>query len=312
MFVDQLHPLSAPQQVQHERGDQGREESPADVFAMGRNYCAWVLRLNAQRAKSALANLAQRTCAEPGSNYINVKGLVTMSRPVTVLLPKSHRHDVVQLLSGDANVGVELGIAEGVFSERMVQSGRFARFIGIDMYADDHDVAQYKRALKRIGIWSDYKLLRMRFDEAIDLFEDESLDFVYVDGYAHGGEEGGRTIFEWFRKVRVGGLIAGDDYSPAWPLVVKAVDTFALQLGQVIHLTEVTEADNPYCRYPTWAIRKERSVALAAPAALVREGQRANARVLREKEGGWVKQQLKAWLPPTVIAQLKRLRSAGS
>jgi hypothetical protein len=57
-------------------------------------------------------------------------------------------------------------------------------------------------ALRRVGLRAAYKLLRMRFDEAIDLFDDASLDFVYVDGYAHGGEEGGETIFEWFRKVR--------------------------------------------------------------------------------------------------------------
>ena len=167
------------------------------------------------------------------------------------VIPQSHRHDVVNLLDGDQNVGIELGVAEGVFSERMLASGRFKHFIGIDMYADGHDVEQYKRTLRRLGLKSSYKLLRMRFDEAFDLFDDESLDFVYVDGYAHGGEEGGETIFNWYSKVKVGGVIAGDDYSPAWPLVCKAVDEFASQLGAPILLTEITEPDNPYCRYPT-------------------------------------------------------------
>ncbi|HOA94537.1 MAG TPA: hypothetical protein PKJ79_12325, partial [Quisquiliibacterium sp.] len=106
------------------------------------------------------------------------------------VLRNCQRHDVVHLLEGNDNVGVELGVAEGVFSERMVRSGRFSTFIGIDMYADLHDTAEYKRALRRVGLQAPYKLLRMRFDEAIDLFDDGSLDFVYVDGYAHGGEEG--------------------------------------------------------------------------------------------------------------------------
>lgn len=226
------------------------------------------------------------------------------------VLKGAQRHDVLNLLGGQGKQGVELGVAEGIFSERMMQSGRFARFIGIDMYGDDHDVQQYKRALRRMGLWSDYKLLRMRFDEAFDLFEDGSLDFVYVDGYAHGGEEGGQTIFDWFRKVKVGGVLAGDDYSPDWPLVVRAVDEFARQLGQPIYVTEITEPDNPYCRYPSWAIRKERDVAVRAPAGLIKEGLRANARVLRAKEGGWLKQQLKAWLPPSVITALKRIRGS--
>ncbi len=135
-------------------------------------------------------------------------------------LKNYYRHDVVRLLSGNDNVGVELGIAEGIFSERMVKSGRFSTYIGIDMYADaSHTTCQYKRALARCGLCSNYKLLRMRFDEAIDLFDDESLDFIYVDGYAHGGEEGGETIFNWYRKLKVGGVMSGDDYHSDWPLV---------------------------------------------------------------------------------------------
>lgn len=227
------------------------------------------------------------------------------------VLPGTLRHDIVQLLEGADNVGVELGVAEGVFSERMAASGKFSHFLGIDMYADEHDVKQYKRTLRRLGVWSGYKLLRMRFDEAIDLFEDESLDFIYVDGYAHGGEEGGQTIFDWFAKLKVGGVIAGDDYDPAWPLVVKAVDAFALQLDATVLLTEKTEPDNPYCRYPTWAIRKESSsLRIEVPQALVRQGRAASLAVARRKEGGILKRSLKAALPVGVISALKRARAS--
>lgn len=204
------------------------------------------------------------------------------------MLPNHHRHDVTQLLAGNANVGVELGVAQGVFSERMMASGKFAHFIGIDMYADAHDVREYKGTLRRLGLFSPYKLLRMRFDEALDLFDDESLDFIYIDGYAHGGEEGGETIFDWYPKVRMGGVIAGDDYHPDWPLVCKAVDAFAAQLDETILLTGQTEDDNPYCRYPSWAIRKTRALVLSAPPALVRAGKRENARIARRQNGSLV------------------------
>lgn len=228
------------------------------------------------------------------------------------ILADYKRHDVANLLDGQANVGVELGVAEGVFSERMMASGKFAHFIGVDMYADSHDVRQYKRALARMGLHSNYKLLRMRFDEAIELFDDASLDFIYFDGYAHGGEEGGETLFEWYRKVKVGGLLAGDDYHADWPLVVKAVDTFAAQLGEQLLLTGITETDNPYCRYPTWAMRKTKTVALKPPEALIREGKRANARVALQQEGGLIKSTLRKALPAPVIAQLKKLRGGGA
>ena len=95
-----------------------------------------------------------------------------------IKIKNSYRHDIVKLLSlSEGNIGVELGVAKGIFSSRMVDSGYFSSFIGIDMYGDTyHDVGEYKEALRRVGLLSNFKLLRMTFDEAYDLFEDESLD----------------------------------------------------------------------------------------------------------------------------------------
>ncbi len=229
-------------------------------------------------------------------------------RPIKIL-SGFQRHDVVKLLPGNDNVGVELGVAEGVFSSRMVASGKFRCFFGVDMYADTHDTAQYKRALRATGLQGPYKLLRMRFDEAIELFDDASLDFVYVDGYAHGGEEGGETLFDWFSKVKVGGVIAGDDYAPAWPLVVEAVDEFARQLDAELLVTERIEPDNPYCRYPSWAIIKTEHRALRAPPDMVLRGKRMNRQVQRSLEDGVAKRLVKAILPRAALQALKRLRS---
>jgi hypothetical protein len=219
-----------------------------------------------------------------------------------------HRHDVTKLLTGSSNVGVELGVAEGFFSERMIASGKFEHFYGIDMYADRHDTAQYKRALRLTGLRSPYRLLRMRFDEAIDLFDDESLDFVYVDGYAHGGEDGGETLFRWYDKVKVGGLIAGDDYDPSWPLVQEAVDEFARQLDVELMLTEITEPDNPYGRYPTWAIRKPHARSVEVPDDLLRRGRIALRRAARNDRGSLARRAAKALCPPILLEWAKQFR----
>ena len=109
-----------------------------------------------------------------------------------------HRHDVLELVEGKANVGIELGVAGGHFSQRMVQSGKFEIFFGVDLYEDHHNIREYISALKLIGIMENYHLLRMSFDEAIDLFEDNFFDFIYFDGYAHTGEEGGKTFSDWY------------------------------------------------------------------------------------------------------------------
>ncbi|MEZ5798835.1 MAG: methyltransferase domain-containing protein [Paracoccaceae bacterium] len=114
------------------------------------------------------------------------------------LLPGTDRFDVVAPLPPAGNIGIELGVAAGSFSSRMVQSGRFAQFYGVDVYGDGHNTAEYKKALLAVGLWSDYRLLRMTFDQALDLFPDGYFDFIYCDGYAHTGEEGGRTLADWF------------------------------------------------------------------------------------------------------------------
>ncbi|SVC88188.1 uncharacterized protein METZ01_LOCUS341042 [marine metagenome] len=142
------------------------------------------------------------------------------------------RQDVLSLLQGERNVGVELGVAEGVFSKHMQESGKFENIIGIDSYSEQqHNTEEYKLALKKMGLMSNYQLLRMTFDDAVELFDDLSLNFVYVDGYAHSGENGGKTIFDWYKKVKVGGILAGDDYHADWPLVIEAVDQLIQQTG---------------------------------------------------------------------------------
>ena len=167
------------------------------------------------------------------------------------------RHDVVKELNGKNNVGIELGVARGIYSKRMIDSAMFKRFYGVDMYSDIHDTKEYISALKYIGIENTtYSLLRMDFDDALLLFEDNYFDFIYVDGFAHTGEEGGKTLIDWIKKLKVGGYLAGDDYHNDWPLVVWAVNDLAKKLGVEITLTGGCE-DGIYCKYPTWYLKKE-------------------------------------------------------
>lgn len=180
---------------------------------------------------------------------------------VSVRIEKDfYRHNVVDALEGCDNVGIELGVAGGVFSRRMVESGKFKTFYGVDLYADHHDTAEYVRALKHVGIEENYKLLRMSFDDALALFGDNTFDFIYFDGYAHTGEEGGKSFIDWFRKVKVGGIVAGDDYHDDWPLVKWAVNSFVKALDVQLKVTGRTETTN-LSHYPSWFFTKERDVA---------------------------------------------------
>lgn len=162
------------------------------------------------------------------------------------------RWNVTDPLPQTGNVGIELGVAAGSFSARMVQSGRFRQFYGVDAYSDGHSTGEYKAALRATGLWSEYRLLRMNFSQAIDLFPDASFDFIYIDGFAHTGLEGGRTLADWFPKLKPGGIMAGDDYDlEAWPLVVWAVHEAATQLDVALMLTDIVQ-DETYNRFPSW------------------------------------------------------------
>lgn len=227
------------------------------------------------------------------------------------LLPGHQRQDIIRLLPVEASnlIGVELGVAQGVFSSRMVRTGRFAWFFGVDMYADQHDTNEYKHALRAVGLFSKYKLLRMSFDEALDLFDDSSLDFVYVDGYAHTGEEGGDTIYKWFRKVKVGGVLAGDDYHrEKWPLVVEAVDEFARDAGAEVYVTECVE-DAAFCAYPSWGVIKTREMDIHAPPKMVERGKRRGRLVdRRRRRVSRLRTFAQAWLPAPVYLFAKAFR----
>lgn len=173
--------------------------------------------------------------------------------------PDMLRHDIANKLVGGGNIGIELGVAEGVFSKRMLQSGKFTMFYGVDVYGDTHDTDEYVRALKHVGIDEGrYKLLRMDFESALQLFPDNYFDLIYIDGFAHTGEEGGKTIIDWFEKLKDGGLFAGDDYHDDWPLVKWAVNHFAHQTDSDLHVTGQNE-DEKWCQYPTWFLTKKRS-----------------------------------------------------
>ena len=139
-----------------------------------------------------------------------------MPQPPVEIVANLQRWNVIDGLANRNNLGIELGVAAGSFSARMVQSGKFRRFWGVDVYGDAHDITEYKRALLTVGIEADYALLRMTFDEALDIFPDEFFDFIYVDGYAHTGEEGGRTLINWYAKLKPGGIL------PAMIMILKS------------------------------------------------------------------------------------------
>lgn len=147
---------------------------------------------------------------------------------------------------------VELGVAEGVYSGHLLHRGRPKTLYSVDRWGGDrgHDEAQYIRALRRLEPYkSSSQVIRSSFDDAARLFESESLDFAYIDGYAHTGQEAGATLEQWWPKIRPGAIMAGHDYHADWRPTMQAVDEFASRHSLKLHLTKES-------RWPSWIVRK--------------------------------------------------------
>lgn len=78
--------------------------------------------------------------------------------------------------------------------------------------------------------------IRMSSLDASKLYEDGSLDFVFIDA-SHKYDDVKADIEAWYPKVKQGGIIAGHDY-PSWSEVVLAVDEFFKNNGLNLYSTE--------------------------------------------------------------------------
>lgn len=67
--------------------------------------------------------------------------------------------------------------------------------------------------------------IRMDSISASKKYEDNSIDFVFIDAN-HEYIDVKNDIEAWFSKVKIGGIIAGHDYTGSWKEVIRAVDEF--------------------------------------------------------------------------------------
>jgi hypothetical protein len=77
--------------------------------------------------------------------------------------------------------------------------------------------------LRHCGVYDAVTPILTTSLRAAELFAPESLAFVFIDA-SHDYENVRKDIAAWWPKVARGGLMAGHDYQPGWPEVVRAVD----------------------------------------------------------------------------------------
>lgn len=158
----------------------------------------------------------------PGVNLGAIHGPIATclqnSSSAADLLPWFGRHVLGYMLEPNA-IGAEFGVARGYFSESLLRSGRFARLYSIDKWDDHHNDEEHAAVVVRLapfGVQS--QIVRMSFEEALATIADGSLDFIYVDGYAHTGHDAD-IVRQSLCKLKPGALVAVHDYDEfSWPL----------------------------------------------------------------------------------------------
>lgn len=117
-------------------------------------------------------------------------------------------------------LGAEIGVATGRYLRSLCFENPSMMFFGIDPLvpydgynmegADVFDKFLEKFEKNMVG-YPNHEIIRKFSMDAVKLFKDRSLDFVYIDAN-HQDPYVSQDIVEWTKKVRPGGIVAGHDY----------------------------------------------------------------------------------------------------
>jgi hypothetical protein len=124
-------------------------------------------------------------------------------------------------------VGAEIGVYKGEFTEKLCKAG--LKIYGIDPYITYDNYRKHPQELPYEEMYQsvlnllvpyNFTLLKKTSIDALEDIPDDSLDFVYIDGN-HSIRYVIEDIYEWNKKVKVGGIISGHDYfndhhNPYW------------------------------------------------------------------------------------------------
>ena len=116
-------------------------------------------------------------------------------------------------------VGAEIGVEQGKYTEVLCKAG--LAIFAIDAWQAYKGYRDHVNQKKLDGFLEKTKervvpyhcdVIKAFSMDAVKNFNDESLDFVYID-CNHSFRYIADDIYEWSKKVRKGGIVSGHDYS---------------------------------------------------------------------------------------------------
>ena len=149
----------------------------------------------------------------------------------------------IQEKLGTGLTGAEIGVESGLNAVFILTLLEPKMLYLIDPWNDFLDIqsgkiigeAQFLETKERLKEYNNYQIIRDISSNAVKQFQDNSLDFVYIDG-DHCYEAVKTDLNIWYPKVRKGGILCGHDYHPDMPQVIIAVDEFCQQKGLTLNV----------------------------------------------------------------------------
>lgn len=152
-------------------------------------------------------------------------------------------------------VGAEIGVLEGAYAKVLCETIPDLKYYGIDPWYDGEDVrhpywGKYELAQKNLASYNATLIKKHSLGAAAD-FEDNSLDFVYIDGN-HRFDSVIMDILTWIKKVKKKGIVSGHDYVARGDVgVIPAVNSYVEAHSLDLHLTT-----DPYETISWWFYKK--------------------------------------------------------
>ena len=159
-----------------------------------------------------------------------------------VLIPPSdgreERAKFVSSLIKEGDIGAEIGVWYGVFAHNVLLKKNPSKLYLIDpwQYGLQTDVEldptpekqqnrdlTYEIVRQSFSSYKNAEVVRLKSEDAVNLFKDDYFDYVYIDG-EHSYAAVTRDLTNYFPKIKVGGYLIGDDYG--WAGIMPAVQDF--------------------------------------------------------------------------------------
>lgn len=144
---------------------------------------------------------------------------------MNIVVRKRNRLDLAKVFAAlNFKTGAEIGVRAGDYTELLcLNIPTLEKLLAVDpwdvvvedptsaIYGKDAQQHYYEKAKNRLEKYPQVEIVRKLSYEAVRDIPPNSIDFVYIDG-AHTFDYVMLDLIEWTKRVKVGGIVSGDDY----------------------------------------------------------------------------------------------------